>query len=313
MDAPRAAGRFPLVLIGQGNGQAPPDQAVLAEFLASHGLVIATTPSPTLRSPMKSADDVGPFAQRQAEALSRAASLLDGLGGVDAARMGVVGHSFGARAALLVAMHDARTRAVVSLDGGIGTAQGVESFRSAPWFDASRVTPPILHLYETADSFMSPDFALLRQLRGPLTVEEVSGLRHVHFTTLGFKAVEDPEMGRLTAMGTDGPVTIRNMATRVLAFLQQHLNAAGGNGQALSAAFLAWSVDHASGCRAGVLAVLQHLGAVHEDVHHPGRVLMGLLERRMILHCGRVEDDDVREVAGSETAALLNLERLRGL
>jgi dienelactone hydrolase len=233
LDAPRAAGRFPLVLVGQGNGQAAPDQAVLAEFLASHGFVVATTPSPTLRSPMKSADDVGPFAQRQAEELSRAASLLGDLGGVDVARMGVVGHSFGARAALLVAMHEPRLRAGVSLDGGIGTAQGVDSFRRAPWFDANRVTPPILHIYETSDSFMSPDFTLLRQLRGPVTLEEALGLRHVHFTTLGFKAVMDPEMARLTALGAGGPATLRNVAGRVLAFLQQHLKAATVTGRVL--------------------------------------------------------------------------------
>jgi predicted dienelactone hydrolase len=47
-DAPPGGGRFPLVLLEQGNGQTLRDQAPLAEYLASHGYVVATSPSPTL-------------------------------------------------------------------------------------------------------------------------------------------------------------------------------------------------------------------------------------------------------------------------
>src|SRR5262249_399160 len=47
---------------------------------------------------------------------------------------------------------------------------------------------------------------------------------------------------------------------------------------------------------AGVLAVLQHLHAVDEDVAHPDGVLVGLLVRRPIHDRLRIEDDDIREV-----------------
>ena len=43
--ASAAAGAFPLVLVAQGNGQSASDQAILSEFLASHGFVVCTTPS----------------------------------------------------------------------------------------------------------------------------------------------------------------------------------------------------------------------------------------------------------------------------
>jgi predicted dienelactone hydrolase len=43
-NAPRLDGPFPVILIAQGNAQAAADQAVLAEYLASHGYVVATTP-----------------------------------------------------------------------------------------------------------------------------------------------------------------------------------------------------------------------------------------------------------------------------
>jgi pimeloyl-ACP methyl ester carboxylesterase len=51
-------------------------------------------------------------------------------------RMGVVGHSFGARAALLLAMLDPQVAAVVSLDGGIGTASGRASLEALPIYRA---------------------------------------------------------------------------------------------------------------------------------------------------------------------------------
>jgi hypothetical protein len=42
-DAPRTSRRFPLVLIAQGNGDSTVDQAFLAEQLAAHGFVVAST------------------------------------------------------------------------------------------------------------------------------------------------------------------------------------------------------------------------------------------------------------------------------
>ncbi len=223
-DAPVESGKFPLVLIGQGNLQDALDQAVLAEIVASHGFVVATTPSPTLTSPMRTADDVGPTAQKQAEDLLKAASTLAAVGVVDTSRIVVIGHSFGARAALLLAMHDSRIRALVSLDGGIGTSTAQESFTQAPWFSRERETTPILHFYETADASMTPDFTLLRSLATrDLTLRELKGLEHPHFTTAGFQAVVDEPWRRLTGMGPQGPASLLEMMETILRFLATHL------------------------------------------------------------------------------------------
>jgi predicted dienelactone hydrolase len=74
-DAPAAAGRFPLVVVAQGNQQRPLHQAVLAEYLASHGFVVVTAISTTVTAPMKTAEDVGPAAQREAEQLEKLAAF----------------------------------------------------------------------------------------------------------------------------------------------------------------------------------------------------------------------------------------------
>jgi hypothetical protein len=44
----------------------------------------------------------------------------------------------------------------------------------------------VLHFYETADSFMAPDFTLLRELKGAdVTVVRVPAMHHHHFADLG--------------------------------------------------------------------------------------------------------------------------------
>ena len=66
----------------------------------------------------------------------------------------------------------------------------------------------------------------------------------------------------------------------------------------------------ASWFRAGVFAVSEHLHAVDEDVHHPGRVLVRLVERRVVRDRGRIEHRDVREEPGFEQAATIELQIL---
>src|SRR5262249_29625188 len=76
-NAPAAQGRFPLILISQGNGQSAHDQAFLAEAIASRGYIAATVPSAMrISGPMKGEEEIGAKATEQAEDLSYAASRL---------------------------------------------------------------------------------------------------------------------------------------------------------------------------------------------------------------------------------------------
>jgi dienelactone hydrolase len=223
-DAPAAGGRFPLVLVAQGNRQSAAAQAVLSEYLASHGFIVATTASPTIATPMTSEDQVGAFAQRQAMELSRAAGAVTrNFPGADASRIGLVGHSFGARAALLLAMQDARVSALVSLDGGIGTATGMTSLRREPSFRPKRMRAPILHLYEELDSFMKPDFTLFGELPVRIRTERVGGLRHVHFSTMGFGAAAFKELAAASGAGAEVAAGVRLMGERTVEFLSSLL------------------------------------------------------------------------------------------
>jgi predicted dienelactone hydrolase len=212
---------FPLVLLAHGNQQDAADQVVLAEFLASNGFVVASTPSPMLRKPMERQNQLAEFAEMQATDLRAAVATVATAVRTDTSRLFLVSHSFGARSALLVAMQDPRVRAVVSLDGGIGTATGIVELRAAPSFRADARVPPLLHVYEELDAVMKPDFTFLRGLRADtLVLEQATALHHVHFTTYGFAAAVFPEIAKVTRASAETAVDVRRIAMQVLRFLQ---------------------------------------------------------------------------------------------
>jgi len=216
--------RFPLVLVAQGNGESVPDQAILAEYLASHGYVVATTPSPAVRRAMKDASEIGEFAELQASDLMSALRVVREAMPIDTDRVAIVGHSFGARSALLLAMQEPHVKAIVSLDGGIGTATGIDSLRGAPSFDARKELPAILHLFERVDAFMKPDFAFLESLHAKRLVRtELAGMHHVHFTSYGFAAASFPEIAKVTHAGPEIATGVKSMAGGTLDFLNREL------------------------------------------------------------------------------------------
>ena len=219
-DAQPLNGSFPLVLLAQGNQQDGADQAILAEFLVSNGFVVASTPSPMLRTPMERQSQLAEFAEMQAADLRAAVATVATVVRADTSRLLLVSHSFGARSALLIAMQDSRVRALVSLDGGIGTGTGIAELRSAPSFRADARVPPILHVYEELDAVMKPDFAFLRGLRADTLVLEQAAIRHVHFTTFGFAASVFPEIAKVTRANAETAVEVRKIAAGVLRFLQ---------------------------------------------------------------------------------------------
>jgi dienelactone hydrolase len=217
-----AAGPFPLILVAQGNGQDVIDQVVLCEYLASQGFVVATTPSPMLRVPMEREDQVGQLAELQASDLSDAIDVVSAALPANGERISVVGHSFGARSALLLAMRDQRIRGLVSLDGGIGTATAVEPFRQAKSFRADAALPPLLHFYEELDAFMAPDFTLLRRLRfAELELVRSTELHHAHFTTYGFVAGVFPDIARATRATPSTTAALVAVAVKTADFLRR--------------------------------------------------------------------------------------------
>jgi len=214
--APARAGRFPIVFIVQGNGKSPVDQAVLAEVIASHGYVVATIPSVMIRTgPMKSDAEIGQKMKLEAAGIGRALAVVGRRPAADRKRVVLVGYSFGARSALLYSMNS-RVRGLVSLDGGIGTGLRPDSMNSVGAF------PPLLHIYQDIDERVMPDFRFLQSLRArSLQFERVSGMRHHHFSTIGFAAAAFPEIAAATRAGTSLPASLEAMVGQILAFIRK--------------------------------------------------------------------------------------------
>jgi dienelactone hydrolase len=229
-DPPAAGGRFPVVLVAQGNEQSLHDQAPLCEYLASHGYVVATAPSPMrISGPLTDEHEVGARAAEQAQDLAVVLARVARRADASARRVGLVGHSFGARAALLFGMAEPRVAALVSLDGGIGTATGRASLEQVPSFQPGALRAPLLHFYERLDAFMTPEFGLLRSLTASdRWLIEAPGMHHHHFASLGAVSVTQPSLA--AALGAT-PETARAYAAVAAAtrgFLDRFLSARSG-------------------------------------------------------------------------------------
>ncbi len=220
-DAAPAKGSFPLVLISQGNGQSAHDQAFLGESLARHGFVAATVPSASrISGPMRSEEDIAAKAEEEAGDMAQAASRVKTRAELEREGFAVVGHSFGARAALLLAMSDSSIRALVSLDGGIGAKTGRGRLERSGLFHAKAMTAPILHFYENSDDFMAPDFGLLDSLDGSRRfLVRVPGVHHVHFTSFGPLSSRAPSLAAATRAADGTRKSVEAVESSTLAFL----------------------------------------------------------------------------------------------
>jgi dienelactone hydrolase len=200
---------------------------------------LATTPSPMrVTGPLAGEEDIGRRAEEQANDLAEANSALASRPDVRPGGIGVVGHSFGARAALLYAMRGSDVRALVSLDGEVGTATGRSSQEAAPSYRAAAMRAPLLHFYQRLDPFMGPDFGLLCTLRRSTRwVVEVPDLHHHHFTSLGAAILLHPALGPALRARAETAEAYRAVTEATLEFLDVFVRqeqATGVRGPALT-------------------------------------------------------------------------------
>jgi len=136
------AGKFPLVIIGQGLFyESPLSLFSLAEYLTSQGYVVATCPLVGTYSRLVYRNVID--LETQVRDMEYVMAQARALPFVDKERMGVVGYDLGGMAGLLLAMRNPWVKAMVSLDTGIlyptsfGLPAGSPSYREArfviPW------------------------------------------------------------------------------------------------------------------------------------------------------------------------------------
>jgi dienelactone hydrolase len=147
-NAAAAPGRFPLILYFGGlNDAVTVTSFVTAEYLASHGYVVAVGPL------------LGPTSDETDQALGSADiettvrdmdfawAILRNQQNVDVRKLGVAGHSLGGIEALLFAMRNADVSAVVGLDGTYGFAgSSVHLLTDAPGYSPRNMQAALLDL-----------------------------------------------------------------------------------------------------------------------------------------------------------------------
>ena len=146
-DAPPAAGRFPLVLFAGALGDTSTTSvSVAAEYLASHGYVVATVP---ILGPSSDDTEQGRTPgdrERTVRDLEVAWSILRDHPSVDPARTGIFGHSLGGIEAVLFAMRNANVSAIAGLDGTYGFAGLGRQLAELPGYDPRRLRAAFLDL-----------------------------------------------------------------------------------------------------------------------------------------------------------------------
>lgn len=186
-NAPRAQGRFPLLLFGTGLSAPPYVHTVLSEYLASHGYVCIAVPSIPPRedvAPRRNARNV----EGHIRDLELALRELHDHPGVDASRLGLVAWSMGGVAQALLQMKNSNVKALVSLDAATGYTYGQRLLEDSLHFEPERATAPLLHVTgpEEAIGSARKSFRYYEAVsRGPAFLLQVEGLSHSQFTSLG--------------------------------------------------------------------------------------------------------------------------------
>jgi len=187
-DAPRRSGRFPLVIYAHNETF---EKSVLAEYLASHGFVVASLP--VLGTYERDLDVGVTGLETEIRDLE---TLLDRPSSdprVDPRRIAVVGMSFGALSALGLAMRHPGVDAVVSLDGGVGSATDPYMLQQSDFYALERARAPLLHVYGI--DVPGTDLTFLRSLKySERWLVGFSGMRHGDFAGYGILTSQTPNI-----------------------------------------------------------------------------------------------------------------------
>jgi dienelactone hydrolase len=161
-DAVEKPGPFPLVIYHGPNGGGFCGNAVLCEYLASHGFVVATTHTMGALAAAAGQD------QSDIESVVRDREIiwdeLHGLTSVDADRVGLVGYAYGGSTAIAHAMRHTDIDALVTVVGAFLLDGGADAVREHAFYVPEQLQVPWMQVYAEDEQF-PVDLSLLDSLR----------------------------------------------------------------------------------------------------------------------------------------------------
>ncbi|HKI83764.1 MAG TPA: dienelactone hydrolase family protein, partial [Candidatus Krumholzibacteria bacterium] len=213
-------GRFPLVLYSAGWFNRAPDNTVLAEYLASHGFVVAAVPQ--LNPGLWTFNFHSDFnsVENQTRDLEFALGTLSSQSFVDRTRVAVMGYSTGGDVVLLLQERNELIDAVVGLDAS-WSLDPDNDVAGSPFFSAERSEVPILALRRPQTESSRYDVVLDALKKAPRVVAEIPGADHGSFS-------DDPPERRYLGLDTGEHETAHTeIARATLAFLRAALEMPG--------------------------------------------------------------------------------------
>ncbi len=212
--------KYPLVMIVHGFAA---DHAYLAEYLAGNGYIVMQVPVKGTTTYELDYEGKGLESQvRDYEfALKVAQKEFPFLTGPAA----VIGFSFGGQSAVVLAQKNISIRAIISFDGGIGSAFGAQLLNKQPKYDSQLISAPILHLYNPGDSYTDLGwFDSIRNSNRFLCA--MKNMEHGHFTSFGLlNKVVPGIMGKTKADPGNGYETIMVLTNEFLNTFVKNKNA----------------------------------------------------------------------------------------
>ncbi len=137
-------GNFPLLLYAPSHSSSPSENAVMCEYLASHGFIIASCPAVGIstRNVRETAQEV----ETQTRDLEFILAWMRNFPSVDSEKIGAFGFSWGSIYTIMLALRNSNIDAVASLDGTIGYGRRLEFISSLPGYDPRKMRASYLYL-----------------------------------------------------------------------------------------------------------------------------------------------------------------------
>ena len=198
-DAEPAAGRFPVVVFGQGYYyESPLTHFFLCEYLASRGYIVITFPLAGLRSPAANLtpEDLETQVRDMEFVLSAALRLPYAEQGKAAA----AGFDLGGLSAALLAMRNPLVRAVVSMDAGLIFRHNLDLMAQTGRLNPGGMRAPLLHFTRPAAENeamgVKEDYSLWNGVASEtMLMARIPSMSHADFTSYALFESRQPVPG----------------------------------------------------------------------------------------------------------------------
>ena len=173
--------KFPIVIMTHNNAAG---YSLLAELLATNGFIVALSPMTGTHAKEFDWQTTSGVETEVADLEFVFKTVQENFSNAGVNSIGVVGYSYGAMAAVAFSMRHDNVKAVVSLDGGIGSLWGGHLLSTLKDYDLTKINKPLLHLW--SDLEIGFDLHYVRSYTAAdRYIVKAGGLEHNSFVTDG--------------------------------------------------------------------------------------------------------------------------------